>query len=63
MCEHTPSERVIKHCEFVLSNVEPDIVDEYRRFGHGNYNPDSPLFVQLTRCLRSLVATLNKDSV
>ena len=58
-----PSKRVTDHCEFILSNVDSDIANEYRRYGHGVYNPDSPLFVQISRCLRGLVAILSKDSI
>jgi hypothetical protein len=54
MHDDTRSERVIKHCEFILSNVDQDIADDYRAYGHGLYNPDTPLLIQFSRNLRML---------
>ena len=62
--KYTPTDRVINHCEFILSVVDQDIADEFRSYGHGMYNPDSPLLVQLSRCLRKICnASFSGDSV
>ena len=57
---HIPTERTIKHCEFILSNLDKDIADSFREYGYGTYKPDSPLLLQLLRNLRAVTDALDR---
>ena len=59
---YVPSGRVVKHCEFILVNVDQDIADEYRRYGHGTYKTDSPLLVQISRSLKMLSDSMKNNT-
>lgn len=63
MCPYIPSERVVKHCEFILSNLDEDIANQFREFGYGTYNFDSPLLVQIARNLRELAYVTRSSCV
>ena len=60
---YIPSERVVKHCEFILSNVDEDIANEFRNFGIGTYESDSPLLVQIARNLREIICAMRSSLV
>ena len=58
-----PSERVVKHCEFILSCLDEDIGNVFREYGHGTYDPNSPLLLQLLRNLRDVADALRSNRV
>jgi len=60
---YVPSERTKKHCEFILSNLDEDIANAFREYGHGTYKLDSPLLLQLLRNLSMLADALRINSV
>lgn len=59
---HVPSERVVKHCEFILSNVDEDIATQFRSYGHGAYLPDSSILMQISRNLKVLSDSMKNNT-
>ena len=49
--------------EFNISNVDDDIAEVYRNFGHGKYESNRPLLIQLCRNTRALISILKRMEI